>query len=144
MRAVLDADVIVSGALSGSGVPARLLLLWLRGHFEFVASEKLLAELERSLAYPKIRARIPAGDAELLMTALRTSAQVVGDPEDVPRVSVDAGDDYLIALARKASAILVSGDRHLLELREQLPVQSPRAFLESLEESLSDDLTDLV
>lgn len=40
------------------------------------------------------------------------------------------GDDYLVALAAVQHAALVSGDRHLLELSETIPLYSPRDFLE--------------
>jgi hypothetical protein len=42
------------------------------------------------------------------------------------------GDDYLLALADVQRALLVSGDTHVLELRERFPVHAPRAFLELL------------
>jgi len=45
-----------------------------------------------------------------------------------PRRSVDPDDDYLVALAEAAQAVLVSGDRHLLDLGGKLPY-SPAAFL---------------
>jgi predicted nucleic acid-binding protein len=46
---------------------------------------------------------------------------------------VDPGDDYLIALAAAARAVIVSGDRHLLDMRDELPVQSPAGFLAAIE-----------
>jgi predicted nucleic acid-binding protein len=41
-----------------------------------------------------------------------------------PRISVPS-DNYLIALASAERALLVSGDRHLLELADQIPVWRP-------------------
>ncbi len=49
--------------------------------------------------------------------------------------SSDPKDDYLIALAEKSRSVLVSGDGDLLELSEQIPVYSPREFLDLLQES---------
>jgi hypothetical protein len=40
----------------------------------------------------------------------------------------------LIALASVASAVLVSGDGHLLDLTTDLPIDSPARFLDFLEE----------
>jgi len=57
----------------------------------------------------------------------------VPDPEVAPPVrSRDPGDDYLVALAAAARATLVSGDAHLLELRDAIPVLSPREFPDTL------------
>ena len=44
------------------------------------------------------------------------------------------GDDYLVALAAARQAILVSGDRDLLDLSDEIPVFSPAAFLEQFAE----------
>lgn len=58
------------------------------------------------------------------------------DPETQPAISLsDPKDDYLIALAEKSRSVLVSGNGDLLELSEQIPVYSPRVFLDLLQES---------
>ena len=55
---------------------------------------------------------------------------MVPDPPGPPPVQCsDPNDDYLIALAHRQEAALVSGDRHLLELAGSIPVFSPREFL---------------
>jgi predicted nucleic acid-binding protein len=46
--------------------------------------------------------------------------------------NADPGDDYLIALAEQEQAVLVSGDKHLLALGEELPIETARAFLDKL------------
>jgi predicted nucleic acid-binding protein len=45
------------------------------------------------------------------------------------RCSADPDDDYLIALAHDQSAIVVSGDRHLLDLADRAPILSPADLL---------------
>lgn len=130
MRAVLDANVIISALLAPAGSPAMVMRSWLDGAFELIVSEALLEELERALGYPKLRTRIEASEAQALVELLRRSAEMIDDPEEPPRVrSADPGDDYLIALAAFAQAAIVSGDRHLLVLADRLPVYSPADFL---------------
>lgn len=133
MRAVLDPNVLISALLSPGGAPAQTVARWLAGEFELVVSESLLAELERALAYPKLRRRIPADAAADFVALLRSAAIVAADPGDSPRRSADPGDDYLPALAESEHAVLVSGDEHLLRLAANMPVRAPRAFLQSLE-----------
>lgn len=82
---------------------------------------------------PKLRARIGAADGAQLIAGLRRAARVAADPPAPPPRSPDSGDDYLLALAESEHALVVSGDRHLLELAGELPVRSARAFLEALE-----------
>ena len=132
MRAVLDANVLISAALSPRGTPGRLLNRWRAGEFELIVSERLLAELWDALQYRKLRDRVPAEDAREFVSRLRALATAAPDPPDAPRRSEDPADDYLLALAEAERAVLVSGDRHLLDLADTLPVRSPRNFLDSL------------
>lgn len=107
---------------------------WLKGAFELVASVSLLAELERALAYPKLRERIEPWEVSELIDLLRRESHMLDDSDDPPSVrSPDPGDDYLITLAERAQAVIVSGDAHLLGLADQLPVYSPAEFLRRLE-----------
>ena len=138
MRALLDPNVLISALLSRGGPPARVLRAWLDGAFELIVSDKLLRELERALSYPKLRARVTPSEAHEFVALLSRGARTFDDPDGAPRVrSADPGDDYLVALAESVQAILVSGDQHLLELGEKLPVKSARAFLDGLEQGPS-------
>jgi uncharacterized protein len=133
LRAVLDPNVVISGVLSSGGAPADVLRALGAGEFELIASQALLDELERALAYPKLRRNISEPDAGKLVRWLAGNATVVADPDSNPAVhSRDPGDDYLIALASAHRAALVSGDKHLLELEGEIPVFRPRAFLDLL------------
>jgi putative PIN family toxin of toxin-antitoxin system len=137
LRVVLDPNVIISALLSPDGAPARVLVAWREGAFELIISPQLLAELRRALAYPKLRERVDRQDAVALLDWLTRFASLATDAEDPPASSADRADDYLIALAAASDALLVSGDRHLLALAEQLPILSPARFLEQIEPSAS-------
>ena len=133
MRAVLDPNVVISGAISPRGAPADVLRSLAGGDFELIASRELLSELERALAYPKLRRHIGESDAADLVRWVADTASVVVDPDARPSVhSRDPGDDYLIVLASAHRAALVSGDKDLLALEGEIPVFSPRAFLDLL------------
>jgi putative PIN family toxin of toxin-antitoxin system len=138
VRAVLDPNILISALLSRSGAPAQIVGRWLAGELELIVSDVLLAELERALAYPKLRARIASGDAGEFVALLRHAAIIAPDRPAPPRRSPDPGDDYLLALAEGQGALLVSGDQHLLGLADRFPVRTPRAFLEALERGLSE------
>jgi len=130
VRAVVDPNVLISALLTPHGTPARLMRSWLAGAFELFVSESVLAELQRALGYPKLQALIEATEAQELLDVLRRGAELVEDPVDPPAIrSPDPGDDYLIALAMSARAVLVSGDRHLLGLGGRFPVYGPAEFL---------------
>ena len=128
--------MIISAILSPGGSPAGAFRLWFEGAFELVCSPLLLGELAKALTYPKLRKHIDTDEADELLELLRRGGLLVEDPETQPRISSsDPNDDYLIALARKSPSVLVSGDGDLLELSEQIPVYSPREFLDLLQES---------
>jgi putative PIN family toxin of toxin-antitoxin system len=134
VRALFDANVLISGLLSRAGAPARLLAKWLEGEFELVVTEHLLAELEATLTRPKLRRYLDETEISEFLQLLRGLAESVKDPEAGPGVtSKDPKDDYLIAAAASSRATLVTGDAHLLDLEPSIPVLSPRAFLDSLD-----------
>jgi putative PIN family toxin of toxin-antitoxin system len=133
VRAVLDPNILIAALLSRSGPPAQIVARWLAGEFELVVSESLLTELERALAYPRLRERISPEEADEFISVLAHTAILAPGPSTSARRSADPGDDYLLALAEAERAVLVSGDRHLLKLADQLPIQTARAFLATLE-----------
>src|SRR5712691_4307713 len=110
-----------------------LIVSWFAGEYELVVSEQLLEELGRVLAYPKIRVRISEDDAIAFVERLRANAEMATDPPNPASRSADPGDDYLLALAEAEHALLVSGDKHLLDLADAFPIQTPRAFADALE-----------
>ena len=110
-----------------------MIALLLGGAFELVVSEALLAELDRALAYPKLREHIGREDAADFIELLRSTASMFADAKHPDHVSRDLGDDYLVALATASASILVTGDRDLLVPTPELPIQPPPAFLALLE-----------
>lgn len=133
MRAVFDPNILIAALLSSSGTPAQIVARWLAGEFELVVSETLLEELERALAYPRLRTRVAASEAAEFVSLLRDGAILAPDPPTPAHHSADPSDDYLLALAENERAVLVSGDQHLLALADTLPIHTARAFLEALE-----------
>jgi uncharacterized protein len=136
VRAVVDVNVLISGALSAKGASAEILRASRDGLFELVVSEMLLAELERALGYPKLRKRIPAEKAAVFVNWVRDHGTLAEDPATPPPVgSRDPGDDYLLALAVSRRAYLVTGDQDLLVLSDDLPILTPAQFTIMLRET---------
>lgn len=131
MRAVVDVNVLISGALSAKGSSAEILRASRDGQSELVISEMLLAELARTLAYPKLRKRIPPEKAAAFANWVRDHGTLAEDPASPPPPvgSRDPDDDYLLALAIDRRAYLVTGDQDLLVLGDDLPIFTPAQFL---------------
>jgi predicted nucleic acid-binding protein len=61
---------------------------------------------------------------------IERAAITLPDPLDVPAVCGDPNDDYLFALARRAGAVLVSGDKDILDVTDiGVPALRPAALV---------------
>ena len=133
MQVVLDANVLVSAAIS-EGPSHRIVQDWLRRQpFELVVCERLLGEVRSVLTErPRMRRWIPIDAAGLYVDTLATMADLQTDPAAGPALTRDPHDDYVIYLARSHNAeIIVSGDADLLEWDEQEPPVIPPAEFET-------------
>lgn len=129
-RAVLDPGVLVSALITPTGTPARLLREARAGGIELVVSPLVLEELEGVLLRAKFRRYVDPGAVRDYLDLLRREARLVEDPTEPPsRRCPDPDDDYLIGLAQSQNAVLVSGDRHLLELGGGAPILAPADLL---------------
>ncbi len=116
MRVVVDTNVLIS-ALIARGKPHELLkALLARGH-TLLISEPMVEELSRVAADEKIRRYASDEEFAIFLKILLSSAAFVRVRSKV-RVFEDP-DDLVLSTAKdgKADAI-VTGDKHLLSLRE--------------------------
>jgi putative PIN family toxin of toxin-antitoxin system len=134
LRAVLDANVYVSAVIRPEGPPGQIVERFLRdAAFEIVVSSAIVEEVLRALAYPKVRKYIRDNvDTELWFEDIVVLAQFVASEGAMLRVSEDPDDDkYITAAIEGRAAFVVSGDPHLLGIKqhEGLRFVSPRTFL---------------
>lgn len=93
----------------------------------------LLDELQRVLARPKFAAYVTNSEAQEFVERVQRRATVLDDPAAAPPVTRDPDDEYLVALAEHAEAVLVSGARDLLEADvASLEIISPRQVVARL------------
>jgi hypothetical protein len=136
VRAVVDVNVLISAVLSAKGSSAEILRASRDGQFELVVSELLLAELGRTLAYRKLRKRIPPEKAAAFANWVGTHGSLAEDPASPPPIgSRDPDDDYLLALAIDRRGYLITGDQDLLVLSDELPIRTPAQFATKLREA---------
>lgn len=134
IRVVLDTGVYVSGVIARGGPPDQILRAWRRNAIEVIASPMLLDELQRVLARPKFAAYVTISEAQEFVERVRRRATVLDDPAAARPVTRDPDDEYLVALAEHAEAVLVSGDRDLLEAHvASLEIITPRQLATRLD-----------
>ncbi len=118
MRLVLDTNIVASGLL-WDGTPARLIDTAQAGAIEIYTSRILLAELARILKRAKFAQAIMTGGVgiEGLVLGYAELATLVDPLPIPPTILADPDDDHVLACALAVQAeLIVSGDRHLLEL----------------------------
>ena len=114
--AVLDANVIVSAILTGTGPPSQVLDAWRAERFSLVTAPAILDEIERVLKYPKIavRHKLPADRIRALVTELAYFSFVTPGRLRLDVVRDDPADNrYLEAAVEAEAGYIVSGDRLL-------------------------------
>ena len=120
MRAIIDTNVVVSGLL-WRGRPRQLLDAARSGRVEVFTSRLLLAELEDVLSRDKFTDQLQRAGltAHYLVVRYGALAKLVEPAVIAPTILADIDDDAVLACALAAQAeVLVSGDSHLLDLKE--------------------------
>ena len=141
LRVVLDTNVFVSGLLSKTGLPAKILDAWRAGHYLLITSPPVVAEIKHVLETPRMRKKylITQGDIEQLIILLEKDALIVPGHTDVKNaIPDDPSDEMFLACALDACAdFIVSGDRHLLDISEYegIPIITVNEFEEKLARS---------
>ena len=140
LRVVIDPNVLVSAAISPAGATAAIVGLIDAGAITAIVSPRLLTELGGVLRREKFRTWLGLDEVAAYVDELERLAELVDDPSEVPIVSPDPDDDYLIAIARHADAdALVSGDTDLTDLAlADLPTLTPRQLLGELAATFDD------
>jgi putative PIN family toxin of toxin-antitoxin system len=138
IRAVLDANVLVSGLLRRhpDAPSVQILDAWQRGDFELIVSREIIAEVERAFSKPYFRARLSDEQIARALRLLRRRPRLVRITSQVQGIVSDPDDDIVLAAALSGSAnYLVSGDQALIELGsyKEVEIKTPRDFLDILQ-----------
>ncbi len=119
----------VSAVINPFGAPARVVEAVTSEELVAVVSQHLLDEVTAVLIRPKFRRWVSVADAVAFVEALGGYADLYPDPDTpAPRVR-DPEDDYLVALAEAAEAVIVTGDADLLDADLNPPAITPRDLL---------------
>jgi uncharacterized protein len=135
IRAVLDANVLVSAAIRPQGKPDQILRLHQR--FVWLTCDAILSETEDVLGRQRIQKKyhLSAAQRTRYMAQLRALAILVPVTTVVDEITRDVDDNVVLACAVDGQAdFLVSGDRHLLDLQVfgGIALVTPEQFLQLL------------
>lgn len=114
------------------GTPARVVEAVADDAITAVVSQHLLDELAAVLIRPEFRRWISVADAIAFVESLGGHADLRDDPGP-PKARVrDPDDDYLVALAEAADAVIVTGDDDLLTAKIEPAAITPAQLLARL------------
>jgi len=115
---VFDINVLVS-SLIVKGKPRELWQKAKDNEFTFAYSREMLSDLVNVLKRQKFEKYLASGDIRLFLNDLRVTGKLVPLKSKFRVAAEDPDDDIIIRTAYDAKAnFIVSGDRHLLALKE--------------------------
>ncbi|MFG0787480.1 putative toxin-antitoxin system toxin component, PIN family [Delftia tsuruhatensis] len=122
MRVVLDTNVVLSALLFTSGRLAWIRRAWQQQQLQPLVCRETASELLRVLAYPKFK--LSTAEQQALLEDFLPWADVVTLPQPWPALPLcrDDKDQVFLVLAHVGRArALITGDGHLLALRDEFP-----------------------
>jgi uncharacterized protein len=129
-RVVVDPNVLIPAAIAG-GTPQRVVQLAV-GAIRLIACPRLARNLDDVLARDRFLRWRTREQLDRFAGDIRALAQREPDPAQIPRITRDPNDDYLVALTRAAQAdVLCSGDADLADVSD-VTVLTPRQLLDRI------------
>lgn len=135
MRFILDTNILLSGLISGGGIPARLIEAWLDRRFLLVSHALQIEEIRDVSRRDKIRGLLRPAEVGRLVNQIMLVAEM---PAPLPHVrrSPDPRDDFLLALSEVGRADwLVTGNKDdllALERHQATRIVTAAALAEQL------------
>lgn len=129
VRAVFDPNILIS-ALLGYGPPYEALQLVFQGKVHLVTSVSLFSEFIKVIRRKKFG--ITRNAQERFVTVIYILSDFVEPDNNVKIITIDDSDNRVLEAALEGSAhYIVSGDKHLLELRQWngIEILSAREFI---------------
>jgi len=131
VKVVIDTNVFISSLINPAGTPGKIVDLWKVGKISLCLSQEVLYE------YLEVIARFEISDDPAVATLLkifesRCNQVYVSKTAALSVIENDLKDNKFLECAIAASAdYIISGDRHLLKLREFRGIQvlTPAAFI---------------
>lgn len=130
IRVVFDTNIFISAIHFRSSNPRQLLELASQGRVHLLVSKKILAELRGVL---RIKFKYDKGKLDLLEELIIDTAEIVEPTKRITFIEADPDDDMVLECAVEGRAdLIISGDRHLLDLKkyQEIKIVSARKALD--------------
>ena len=131
-RVILDTNIFVSMALGGQ--VGKINERWMAGEFLLVMSEEIMSEYVDVLRRPNLH--LKPRTVAVITKRIYRKAKFTKPRERVTGVQPDPKDDKFLEAAISGKVdFIVSGDKHLLDLKKfrSFPIITAREFLDQFE-----------
>lgn len=137
MKVVIDANVFISFLLTRGPTISLILNLWQKKKFIFLVTDEIILEIKQVLERFVAVKLIKKQEAAALMQRIKKDCPVITSLSQVT-ASPDKKDNRYLACVQDGRAdYLVTGDRHLLRLKNfaNTKIVTPTKFVEALKVS---------
>ncbi|MDF9406816.1 putative toxin-antitoxin system toxin component, PIN family [Pelotomaculum isophthalicicum JI] len=125
MRITVDTNVLVS-ALGWNGTEAAIIEMVLDSELELCLSAQILSEFYRVVKYPKFG--FTDKEIDGFIAKLLPNMVLIRPSQNFEVISADPDDNKIIECAVAGeSSYIISGDKHLLNLREYMGIKILKA-----------------
>jgi len=135
IRVVLDTNVLISSIVFG-GNPRRILQHAIEGRITLIISADIIDEFKGVLSRDKFK--YPGTMIYFVVNELMSISEVVTPDETIDVIKDDPQDNRILECASAGGAnIIISGDKHLLVLKEfrGIKIMNPADFIGFLDRS---------
>lgn len=130
MKVVLDTNVFISGVFF-SGPPFEIIKAWLDKRIQIIISSEILHEYKR--VGEELMHRYPEIEISPILKSFAKKATSISASSLPHSVCADPDDDKFLACAAAGNAeLIISGDKHLLDINEfqGIKIVKPRKFVD--------------
>jgi putative PIN family toxin of toxin-antitoxin system len=131
VKVVIDTNVLIS-SIFFSGPPSKILSHWKERDFTTVISESIISEYTR--VTEEISKKFPEIEISEILELFILNSEIVDTGDLKIRVCEDPDDNKFLECAIVGNcSVIVSGDKHLLKLREYqgIKILRPREFIDN-------------
>lgn len=115
-KIVLDTNILIS-AVGWKGKSKKIFSKILNKEYDLIISKEQLKELKRVLDYPKFK--FTDEQKSKFLTIVSEVAEVIEIPNKISVIKEDPDDNIILETAVEGDVnIIISGDEHLLKLKE--------------------------
>lgn len=139
IKAVVDANLLISSFISPFSYPREIERRWRRGEFVLVTSREIVEEVNRVLHLPRIQAKynLAESDIQAFVLTLIHKANCVAGGLILKGIAPDPGDDKIVSCAVEGEAdLIVTGDKALQQFgkHQGIKIINAEVFIKILEE----------